>query len=93
MPFAIEEPGFIPDGLTKANTNLTIESNILGKIYALITYYRGTGYRSMTIMQVNDTGKPEELLDKCEKINLNNWDAWIYDPCNDENGNIQLMFW
>ena len=55
--------------------------------------YKNPQGNTITVVQALDTGRPDDLLNECEKTKLKDGtDAWIYDPTGGVE-NIQVMVW
>jgi hypothetical protein len=50
-------------------TNIT--KNQSNQDHRVDTVYRGNGIKALAIMQVEESNRPIDLLNECEKININ----------------------
>ncbi len=103
-PFKIESPSLDLEDLKETQHTLTVidytieDQSIPEDIpsnHRITTIYKGNDNRSLMITQLEETTRPADLLNECEKVKLKDVDAYVYNPTNNKGtkGVIQVMFW
>lgn len=88
IKFQLKEPEYKYKNMKKIEVTGNSQSSKFNSFDVGITIYRTDDNREVRIQQVQDTGRPNEILSMSEKISINGVDAWVYGEYY-----IQIMFW